>query len=220
MANHHNTADITFNIVEATVNPIWPSSETYLGLPVLTSPSIVSGGLSERFSRDVAIADSVTGDFIPFDVEDYNRDKQFIQFKGKSHTDLYNLRRQFDYLQGKFNSFWLPSFNTDLKLPTGTTSVTAGASGIVVQYAGWSVYGIQYIRIVGDIVQSFAVITAVDDGNGTESLTFTPTVTSTINNVRRIEILTKVRLDSDSIEFSTSGNRITTVKTAAIEVLD
>jgi hypothetical protein len=220
MTNHNNSASITFNLVEATVNPIWPTAETYLGLPVLTSPSVVSGGLSERFSREVAIADSVTGDFIPFDVEDYNRDKQFVQLKGKSHTDLYTLRRQFDYLQGKFKPFWLPSFNTDLKLTTGVTSIASGSTGIVVQYAGWSAYGIQYIRIVGDITQSFAVTLAVDNGNGTEAITFTSAVTSTINNVKRIEILTKVRLDSDNIEFVTSGNRITNVKTTVVEVLD
>ncbi len=215
-ANGKNEASLSYNCTNnfPVVAPA-ASGESYLGLPVVTFKSVVTGGLAERYERETTTFDSETGGFVRFDLDDYNRGKHFISIKATSREELYTIRQYFNYLQGKFRPFWLPSYNQDL-IPVETLNI--GASSIKVKFAGWSTYGVHTIRVTGSSTAYFAVTGAIDNFDGTEQLSIVPNSPATITNITRIDIMTKVRLDADGVEFS-HANKITTVKAAVVEIL-
>jgi len=217
--NKSLTGAVDFNITNTYNLPVWPNGITYLGLPVVIDNSIVTGGLSERFSRDTSTFDSETGELVNYNNDDYNRGNQILSLKAKSRVELYSIRRMFDYLQGKFNTFWLPAFNSDL---VAVESLALSATSIKVVYGGWAQFGVNYIRILGTTgtILYFQVTSSTDNLDGSETLALTPSASSAIPIIKRIEILTKMRLDTDSIEFSRNNTRVTTVKAACIEVLN
>lgn len=215
------TGGIGYKITDTFNSPAW-TTDTFLGLPVMTASSVVTGGLAERFARDVEVFDSVAGNFAQFDVEDYTRHSQTIIIKTRSVAELYTARRMFDYLKGKYTPFWLPSYNNDL---IADTDLLIGASSIRVKFGNWSTYPSYYVRITGKtlagaaISSYFTVTGATNNYDGTEAIGLSPAVTTTIVSISRIDVMKKVRLDADTIEFSHSSKRITTIKTVVIEIL-
>jgi hypothetical protein len=220
--NQEKSCSIAYNIVDSFNSGVWSVTDTFLTLPVLTASSVVTGGLDEKFSRNVEVFDSESGNFIPLDVEDYNRHRQSIQIKSRSVTELYNLRRMFDYLQGKYKTFWLPSYNNDY---IASTNLSSGATSINVIYSQLGTYPIGYVRITGKtlagvaISSYFTVSGTTSNTDGTDTIGLSPAVATAIYNISRIDVMKKVRLDTDTIEFTHSNKRITTVKATVVEVL-
>ncbi len=215
--NHKLVGGIKYTITNPFTLPIWPNSETYDSLPVVSKKLIVSGGLTERYSRNIEIFDNIVGKFITFDVDDYNRTNLTLTIKTKTPRELFDVRRQLDYLMGKYKPFWLPSFNQDL---LAQTNLASGATSLKVNYGFWDITLVSPIRVVGSNIQYFNVTASADNGDGTETLALTPPCSTLITNITSVEILTKVRLDTDSISLSHTGKRITNISIPTLEVLD
>ena len=208
------TGNINFNVAYSYSNPIW-SPETYLSLPIYTSGNVITGGLQEKFSRNVEVFDSEIGDFIQFETENYTRNQQVLNIKAHNLTAIYNLRRFLDYLKGKYTAFWMPSSNVDL---VAYDQITSGNTSFKVYYGNWTNNPISYIRVTGSSTANFQVTAIGLNADGTESFTISPTPTVTITNITKIEILTKVRLNSDSIAIEHEPKLTAGVKTQLIEV--
>lgn len=209
-------ASLNITIVNPYYEAIWPDSDEYLGLKVLPVNTITSGGLNEKITRALNVFDSISGGIANYTEEDYNRAHQQIRLKAQNAEERYKVKRQFDYLQGKFQEFWLPSFNTDL-IPAGV--ITPGGSSLKVEYAAWSSFSLNHIRVIGNVTEYFEVTNVADNLDGTETLTLSPASAGGITNIKSIQTVTKVRLDSDRIEYSHRGKRLMLTTSPVIEVV-
>jgi len=219
--SHKIESGITFEVVDTYVSPVWNYTETYQSLPVYTDRLTLLDSLNERISRDMSTIDTDTGRQIQLNQEDYTRYNKVMEFISNSRKDLYTFRRFFDFLQGKFTMFWLPSGNYDI-IPT-TSTLTSGSSTIVVVSNNLSTYNQKYIRVSGNIIAYFEILNVSDNLDGTETIAITPSVGTTVSNITKIEYMQKIRLDTDSIEFAHSfakgDSPVTTIRTPVIEVL-
>ena len=213
--NHKISSNLTLTTSFPYYEAIWPTSDTYLGLKVLPETTIASGGLSEKVTRPVETFDSITGEIIQFDTENYTRISQTIRLRAHTQQERFALRRQLDYLKGKYTLFWLPSFNTDL---TAVTPLLGGNSSFKVRYANWSTFPEKYIKIIGSRTDYFEVIAVTNNFDGTESIEVSPIPSTDLTSIRSVQVITKVRLDADRIEYNHQGTTMTMVSIPVIEV--
>ena len=194
----------------------------FLNLPVWDSISIVTGGIENKYSRAQETITSPSSDIEAFDIENYNRENTQIRIGVEGHNNLHILRRKFDYLQGKFSPFWLPSFKSDFN---PLTVISSGTSTVKIVYTYASSYPPKYIRIIGTdgfgntIFECFTVSGVSNNGDGTETISFAAAATITFNTILQIQNLIKVRLDSDSVEYQHIDKNHTIVNVTVTEVL-
>lgn len=212
---HSLSSNISCEITKCYNNPTWASPEMYLSLPIFTTGNIVTGGLQERFSRAMEVFDSDTGAFAPFDIENYTRNQQALRIKAQGNAEIYTIRRFLDYLKGKYNAFWLPSFMEELQ---AEGDISLGGNTLKVKYAQWSDYTPSHIRVHGSVIANFEVLASANNNDGTETLLLSPSSSVVITNITKIELLTKVRLNSDSIELNHEPKLFASLSTTVIEV--
>lgn len=212
---HRNSASLSCTVIDNYVSAIWPSSETLDSLQIVTIPAVISGGLASRYQRETVTQDSVLGTLAQYSREQYTRTYKTISFIAKDYDELYALRRQVDYLQGKFISFWVSTFRDDF---INVDPLLAASSTIRVEHNNWNRNPPKAIRIIGDSVFSTEVTAIVDNLDGTESLTITPSLSVNINDVKTISVMTRVRSDSDSFELLHQGG-IQRLRIPVVEVL-
>jgi hypothetical protein len=205
---------ISYKIPKMFYQETW-STESFKGLPVYTGGNIVSEGLEEKFVKDVQIFDSETGNLIAFDIENYTRHQQMLAIRDKSLANIVKLRRMFDAIKGKYTTFWLPSFMPDL---IAIDPIAASSNSLKVKDANWYKYGVRAIRVYGSTIENFVVIGASNNGDGTETLAFQDNSVAGVSGIYRIEVLDKVRLNNDSIEFVHESLNQVSIKTQVITV--
>lgn len=220
--NYKKTGKINFTSVEILTSSAW-TTEMFQTIPVLTTTSIVSRGIVNAFSREQETFDSVMGLLAREDIETYTREVSKIALRASSQTELYNLRRFFDFLKGKFTAFWLPSFQPDFTPIVSTLLITEINIKVVSTKASESPP--KFIRIVGKdslgnpSIESFAVAGVSTNTDNTDTITFTLAATKTIFNISQIQLLTKVRLDTDTITFDHKARKNVFINATVREIL-
>lgn len=203
------------NLLSYNDETYWAASETYLSIPVLTQKPCFSGSIAEKFSRIQSSLDFDLGTIDFFDNEEYTRFNQTISFVVKSDKFTYN--RMFDYLRGKYNVFWLPSFNKDLIY---VTQPLAGDLTIDVYTNGWQVTNLKYLQLIGDVNKYVKISTIEDNLDGTSTITLTATIPAGINNITVIRALAKMRLNSDRIDFNYNTRNLLLISAPVVEVIE
>ncbi len=193
--------------------------ERWFGVPILIDNPVTTSGLSIEYDRKQEVLDSMVGSLEMVDVESFTREKNTISFMAKSRTAVYRLRRWFDIWQGKYRFFILPSFKADI-IPAA--DYIGGSSIVTVVDAQWAKYPIKYIRARVFNTNWFyiEVDSVTSNGDGTENLHIIGSYPTNIplNQINRMELLTLVRLDTDTVEFVHKSHILTTVKANVIEV--
>ena len=113
-----------------------------------------------------------------------------------------------DTVRGRQGAFYWPSYRPDLEL---SAQPSQGASSLLITDSGdyvatrWPVAAMRSImvRSADGVGQPFLVTNAVDNGNGTQTLTLGSSLTNTVlgSTVNRIELMPTARLGSDLVEF-------------------
>ena len=212
---HRNTASLSCTVIDNYNLETWPNAETLDSLPVVDVPASIGSGLASRYQRTVVIQDSVLGVLTQYDDEYYTRTYKTVSFITNNYTQLYVLRRQLDYMQGKMKPFWISTFRDDF-IPT--EPLTEGSFEIRVVHNNWSRNPPKALRIVGNITFVSEINTIADNLDGTESIDLVTSL-PIITNLKTISVMTKVRSDSDSIEVKHIGG-IQRVRIPVVEVPD
>lgn len=189
---------VSFLILDTYFNPIWTPAATYNGLPVMDSDYCVSLGMRDNHSRILNIFDNSIGNFTSYPMESTTKMRQTLTFACYGKAQMWKVKRQLDWLQGKYKAFYMASGNNDL---IALDTVHPTTNTLQVKYAGWSVYGWQDIVIYGSITKYLHVTNVQSESPGTETLYFSEYITSGIQSIRSIQRLYKSRLDADKIEI-------------------
>lgn len=219
--NYSRKGSFTMTSTNAFNNPIW-TTDTFQSLPVVVNTNIASGGVPNKYFREQETMEVETGLTTKFDVETYNREFTKLSLFANNHKELDVIRRQFDFLQGKFKSFWLSSFQNDF---TAITSLTTSSTSLKVTNFQSNKFPIKYIRVVGvdtlnnPTSESFEITAIVDNFDGTETMSLLVNPTKIINNIKQVQILTKVRLDSDTIDYNHLAKGKTSINVPVREVI-
>lgn len=209
-------ADITVLSEYAYNNPVLLGN-TYESLPVIEKSHVNSGGLSSRVFKSAATFDSVTGMISKVDKENYVRKQEVLSLTLTSQQDIYAYRRFFDFLQGRLNPFFVPSFIEDI-VPV-TDFILDTVDNIVVKSELLLRNSPEYIRVIGDPTTIFKVLSIDSSGLPADEtrITFTVPASGDILNIKYIEVMKKFRLDSDKITFKHRKN-VATVRVPIKEV--
>jgi hypothetical protein len=220
-AGYSRKGSLTMTSTNAFNNPVW-TTDIFQSLPVIINTNIASGGIPNKYFREQEIMEVETGLITKFDVETYNREFTKLSLFANNHKELSIIRRQFDFLKGKFTAFWLPSFQNDF---TALQNLTTSSTFLRVTNFQGNKFPIKYIRVVGvdslnnPTSESFEITSIVDNLDGTENMGLLINPTKIINNIKQVQILTKVRLDSDIIDYNHLTKNKTSVNVPVREVL-
>ena len=218
------TASISIVSVTPFYEPIPFFTNYFNALPILDLSLVVSGGVINGYKREQVEVASTVGNVVRIDVETYTRERTNINLFSANHSQLNTLRRGFDFIQGKFNAFWLPSSQQD-GFPL--SNITVGSEFIIVKNYSFSTYPMDYIRIIGtdatgivQIPQCYTVVSIIVNSDNTETINFFPPTTVPIVKVTQVQILLKVRLDTDVITYNHQPRGTTLVNTNVVEVVN
>ena len=215
--HHYSEASLEANITDIYNAGGWGAGATYLGYHIFDSANIVSLGLNGKYTRLQEVEDSITGFIQNVDKEDYNRYTYIVSFIAKTRGERYVLRRKFDYIQGKFTPFFLPSGTNDIST---IWTLSAGTSTLTIYREFFDLYPPKYVRVSNaSYSEVFTVTSVVAIDATTAYLQLSANATVTIANITKVEITKLVRLDSDTVEFNNIDRNTTTVKVPVIEVL-
>jgi len=216
-----NSAEGTFNVMAGSYAPSFSGYSTFNSLPVITKATVVTGSLQEFSSRDSNYISNNIGDTYLEEYQNYTRTNQNVNVVAKGLFEIQILRKFLDYLRGRANLFYLPSFSPDTVPLLGFLATSA--TQVTVQNANLSYNPPKFIRAVGDISANFTVTDVTLESNGTETISFSPANPLVINNLKTIQILTKVRSQSDNFEIiykaSVQNTFIAQVTFPVIEVI-
>lgn len=217
--NHYMSGNISIISDTNYYLAAWPNSETFLGLPVISTYNILTGGLPENLNLSRTFIDNEVGGITAFNKETFVRSQQVLTIKSRNKAELYTLKRFVDYLKGKYIAFWLPSFHSDLIPVSSSLPLSSASINVVSGY--WSSYETHHIRVVDrtGIAINIQVASASDIGGNVDNIQFSSATTVAIPNIKQIMTLTKVRANADSIEFSFEKGGICTVRIPVIEIL-
>ncbi|RWB53627.1 hypothetical protein [Mesorhizobium sp.] len=175
----------------------------YLSLDVLTEPTARVSDISENIVQAAEYQDNGFG---PVEIQrqrQYVDHGQTIAFLEEGQAAVWRRRIWVHARNGKQKAFWLPSFNSDLKLlaPIGAadTVVTVKRSGLLAGYIG------KHVMIeLKDGTRYFRQITNAARVAGNDQLTLSAVLGSSValSQIRWFSYLSRVRLDSDAVTFS------------------
>lgn len=219
-----NTARINNISTTPYYEPLSFFTNTFQDIPILELPVVVTGGISNNFSRLQGTIESTIGLIIKIDQEIYSRDSTNIILFAANHTELNKLRRGFDYLQGRYKPFWLPSNQPDAH---ALSSLIVGRTYVDVTNYNFNSYPIEYVRLVGtdstgalQYQQCFHVSSIIVNPDSTERINFSNAATVNIINIQQVQILLKVRLNTDAITYEHQARGRTLINTSVIEIRD
>lgn len=175
----------------------------YLSLDVLTEPTARVSDIAENIVQAAEYEDNGFGLVVPERQRNYADFGQTIAFLEEGVAAIWRRRNWLHLRNGKQKAFWLPSFNSDLKLvaPIGPadTVVIVKRAGLPVGYLGRHVMielkdGTRYFR---------QIIAAVRSG-ANDQVTFSSSLGAAVTAAQILwfSFISKVRLDSDAVTFS------------------
>ncbi|RWN30118.1 MAG: hypothetical protein EOR97_17245 [Mesorhizobium sp.] len=195
----------------------------YQSLDVLTEPTARVSDISENIIQAAEYQDNGFG-LVEIDKQRVYVDfGQSIAFMEVGAAAVWRRRVWVHARNGKQKAFWLPSFNSDLKLTTpigaADTVVTITRAGLLAGYLGRHVMielkdGTRYFRQIVDAAR----VGAIDEITLSSALG----ASVSLSQIQWFSYLSKVRLDADAVTFnfpaSGRGPLIATVSVPVMEV--
>ena len=108
---------ITFSTNALPYTSTQPYSLEGDGNPIIDEASKSSSAISEDIETSVSVFDGETGDISRIDGEKYNRHNPSISFMPKGHTDCRKIRNFLHWLKGKYETFWIETYNDETAAP-------------------------------------------------------------------------------------------------------
>lgn len=178
---------------------------TYDGLPVWDFGVGLDGARGEglRSGAELVDAGAAVGSVAHYDASDWMRQ---VKIESSSRVDWQWLKRFLDTIRGRCVAFLLATGRPDL-VPVGTAATgkltIENSPDYVAQW--WPSLAHRRLQIVlADGSVNYRKVTeAVDNGNGTQTLTLDSALAGTIDHV---ELLETVRLEADEIRVEWRGN--------------
>lgn len=188
-------------------------ASSYQGFPVLDTRNNWTREITSEYNRQLESIDfEVFGRFID---DESGIPTLFLDFHFllKTALERHAFIAQLMYLSGKWQQLWVPTGQHDF---TVVADVAAGSMVVVVRYSGLSAYGIveprQTIKLTlkNGVVFYAKLLTVVDSGNNTETLTVYPafTLSFTVANVLIMSYLLPMRLSADLITLECINERV------------
>lgn len=152
---------------------------TYSGFDVLEDePDHSEIFRADQVTQRIEIVESPVGARRPVSIADFPRYARTLRFHLLTPTDHAWLQGFWDARRGRLAPFWLPSYEHDVELATGLSTGTAAMTIRKIGYAA-NIFPLGpprrhfyiYDRPTGTALTK-KILAAVDNGNGTETLTF------------------------------------------------
>lgn len=175
--------------------------ETYNGLPVISNATVSVGELSEFHARNIEYVDFQVGDIHMSENESYTRYNLNVSFKALGQLEIFKMKRFLDYVRGRANYFYIPTFSTDAVPTAGSVTLALNANQISVESNRLNIAPPKYIRVIGDTTRNFQVTSVTLNLGNTETIGISPNNPAQITNIKKVQILSKVRSNSDNIEI-------------------
>lgn len=197
-----------FMVDEANPHPAIPPATTYRGFPVLTTRPSYARDPQTSLDRMGYRVDDDVGLIAEHDEVGVPLYRQVHQWNLEGAEALRAFRGLLYALQGRQRSLWVPTWLDDL-----TVAATIPGGGVQVRVA-WSGYAQRIaqainrrdlrIELVGGVVVYRRILSSVDNGDGTETLTLDASVAGTATpaaRVAQVSFMGLCRSDSDQFEF-------------------
>lgn len=189
---------------------IYPLS--YNSIPVITDRSFVFGTFEESLGRDVEVVDFGIGKWSQHDAQTVSQISTQMNWFCRDRSKLWAVRRFLHLCKGRQRSFWLPSYNNDLKLAAtlGSASTTLTTDSIALT----APFFIQINRWSGANIQRY-----VSAGGPTSwTLDSATGVALTVADVESISIMKLMRFDADRVEIQHRTARQADISVPVIEI--
>lgn len=209
-----STDDIDLSANSATID--YPM---YDGLYVLTQDIIATSSISDKISKSVDVFDNGQGLIEVADTKAFTDRKSSATFDSTTRYSRWQLIKFLHTVKGRRGSFWVPTFNTDMRL---YSNISQGHNKFDIHYLKYHLYSDES-DIVISLLDGSLIFNHVlgSDSFGTyEQLTVRDAWPISINmsNVRRISYLHKSRFDSDSITLEHSLPETVQVNASIVEI--
>lgn len=196
------TVSATFLLRDApALEPL--ADDTYLGVPVLSVPSLLRRSLASSHRRMVEYVDNGSGPVEVEPLQDWFDRRDTITRKAQGPAARWALRRWLYGMRGRQAAFWLPTWGRELQLTapmmSGSVLMNVHPLGPVDGYAGRRIVvetsaGLRYRTING----------ATDEGSE-HRLTLSSSLGVAIPVETRAHFMVPVRSDSDRLEIQHRG---------------
>ncbi|PHS21737.1 MAG: hypothetical protein COA84_15090 [Robiginitomaculum sp.] len=170
----------------------------YLGLDVLTDPSLTVRPLSGNIVMPTTLIDNGFGPVVIENIRDVMRGRHAAEFLDATPEARWRRKKWLFYLNGRQRHFWLPTWADDLVL-TGPVSAVSNSITVnpilpnVADYVG------RHIMVEGDPAIYREVTSAVVSGLN-HRLYLSPLGVDIPEG--RVGFLNKVRMDADTVEIN------------------
>jgi hypothetical protein len=172
---------------------------------VLLSDTNYGDGVSESYDRSGTLVDGEIGLASAFSAADVARRTSVKRFLPQSPLELWQTRQLLHALRGRQVSFYLPTFSSEFR-PTQT--LASGTATMTIENVGYTEFAqsrqprnvVRVTRTDGTTLDRTIISSAVLSATE-EQVTMSTTWPSSIlvADIKRVEILEKMRFDSDSI---------------------
>ncbi|UZT28610.1 tail assembly protein [Vibrio phage 033B] len=196
-------ATIQFSLGETTYPdtnpfPLWR------GYPVLTLQPLNNGSVTDELYQEYNVVDFTTGIQQGLPEFDYMRFDRSMTYPIETRSQLSTLRNFLGWTRGRYEQFWVPSWNADLEL---LESITAGEDEIVTRATGLARYQeIDDFAIIlknGDFIYNRITSTYLDVFENEVHILASPiTINIQPEDVHMICKLEMSRLNTDRFEIS------------------
>lgn len=206
LTSYNMVFSVTDNITDLEDVSAYPEFE---GKPMLSNPNaITSDTLSESWDRATFTNDGNTGTFEQVSYWDRSRRGSAKTFVTTNRADLWKVKQFLYWSRGRVKSFYLPTFGADLlpaaAIASGTTTLDVVTSG----YTDWSQNKEPRNRIRVVLRDGTVYTNVITDSNvlspAAERLDVSDAWPANVTqaNIARIEIIEKVRSDTDSMAIT------------------
>ncbi len=204
-----------------------PDPPTYQGLPLIDDANYMSGTLAEPVTQGYENLTSGGGGvlrrFRPANIPALGSRKTWFT---RDDEDRWNLRGLIHKFAGRRKAFYMPTFADDFIPTVGLTAASTALDYEPTDYAEQIMNAdprrdIQVLLSDGSTLER-RIVDSTDDGVTVASLTVDSPwgVNAPLADIVRVSILTKVRLDADTLTFQHTDTTETTLSAPTVEVPD
>ncbi|EEW24053.1 hypothetical protein [Rhodobacter ferrooxidans] len=181
-----------------------PAATSHLGLAVLTDPAVLRQPLAASLAQSLEIIDNGFGPLVAEPLLNYPQERCSLTLIDRGRSAIWSRRRWLHRLRGRQGAFWLPSWGRELRLQA---AVPANATSMIVapleDLTLWPGRQVMFERTSGPICR--AITAASYHALGARLSIAAPGIT--IAAATPVHLLTRMRLDTDRIEFEHFASR-------------
>lgn len=204
--------------------------DTYLDIPILHLPPNRVDDLDYKYNRMMDTFDGDTGLVARVDRSDRAFISQAYTWFIRGRTDHTNFRALLYLLDGRRKALWVPTYNDDMRF-LGRYTIADGHDYIDIESIGYNKVAIFSSGNLTPLVGRDTIRVTYEDGtysyhtvlgtgtksdaipSGVDRLLLTPNLTGDVPAVKKMQFITQMRFDSDTIELAhkTDAAGLTTV---------